>query len=159
MDLLFQKLPDNHQRLAFLTILENDISHLRRLIDSLDFSESIETSVDNVNASIDNRNVTKPPSQDPLTNLIEEVNQTTESIGHGSKAELARYLGVARQQLNAWLSGEYEPSGRVALALKEWVELHKSKLNKSPRGATNTPEGKQTRKRKQANESKSGPSS
>ena len=70
-----------------------------------------------------------------LDALISRVNNLTS--GYGEKASLARHLGVTRQQLNAWLSGDREPSGGVALHLKEWADLREKK-HSAPARATNT---------------------
>jgi transcriptional regulator with XRE-family HTH domain len=89
-----------------------------------------------------------------LDALIRKVNRLADE--YGKKAALAKYLSISRQQLNAWLSGEREPSGGITLHLLEWVTAEEGK-QKTPASADNTHKGKQTRKRKRTNESKSGP--
>lgn len=83
------------------------------------------------------------PERDRLQRLLDEVIEFSQP--YGKKAELARFLNVPRQHVNAWLSGSYEPSGRVTLELIEWVRLERE-LQKKSRQARQRPSGKQTRK-------------
>lgn len=91
----------------------------------------------------------------PLLNaLIERLREAT--VAFGEKSRLARDLGVAPQQLNAWLAGESEPGGEATLAMLKWVEASERKT-KCPAGAR-TPTGQGTRQKPSANEKKpSGP--
>lgn len=89
-----------------------------------------------------------------LDSLIARVNNATQS--HGAKSDLARFLGVPPQRVREWLSGAKSPGGETTLRLLEWVTAEEAKQN-APAGATNTREGQQTRNKKHANESKSGP--
>lgn len=92
------------------------------------------------------------PERDRLEALLSEVRVLAAPFG--KKAALARHLGVPRQHLNAWLSGLYEPSGRVTLELVEWVRLERAK--DKTRTARERRPGKQTRKGNRE-KSKTGP--
>jgi transcriptional regulator with XRE-family HTH domain len=55
-----------------------------------------------------------------LPKLIERLRRATKH--HGSKAALAKWLGVHRQMVTDWLSGKQEPGGEITLRLLQWVE-------------------------------------
>jgi len=55
-----------------------------------------------------------------LPKLIQRLQRATEA--HGSKSELAAWLGVPRQSVTDWLSGRKEPGGETTLRLLHWVE-------------------------------------
>lgn len=55
-----------------------------------------------------------------LEKLIGRVRTATGK--RGSRAALARLLGVERGVLNAWLSGRHQPAGEHTLQLLHWVE-------------------------------------
>jgi transcriptional regulator with XRE-family HTH domain len=71
-----------------------------------------------------------------LALLLQRIAAATERTG--MKTELANFLGVSRQQLNHWLSGERAPGGEVTLQMLEWVGAEEAQQNKSPGSATNT---------------------
>lgn len=54
-----------------------------------------------------------------LAKLIDRVRTAT--VKRGSRAALARLLGVERGVLNAWLSGRHQPGGEHTLRLLHWV--------------------------------------
>jgi transcriptional regulator with XRE-family HTH domain len=55
-----------------------------------------------------------------MPKLIERLNKATEK--RGSKAALAKWLGVHRQSVTDWLSGKQEPGGEITLKMLHWVE-------------------------------------
>lgn len=55
-----------------------------------------------------------------LPKLIERLKKATKK--RGSKAALAKWLGVHRQSVTDWLSGKQEPGGEITLRLLHWVE-------------------------------------
>jgi transcriptional regulator with XRE-family HTH domain len=52
--------------------------------------------------------------------LLDRLNRATQA--HGSKVELAAWLGVHRQMVTDWLSDKQRPGGEIALQLLQWVE-------------------------------------
>jgi transcriptional regulator with XRE-family HTH domain len=56
-----------------------------------------------------------------LNALLRRVSVRLDAQGHGSRAELARRLGVSRQHMDKWLVGEIRPNGEMTLALQEWL--------------------------------------
>ena len=80
-----------------------------------------------------------------LQRLLRRVERATQA--RGKKSELAHYLGVARQQLNSWLSGIKTPGGEVTLQLLEWVAAEEGKQTKSP-GSVQPPPERVTRRKK-----------
>lgn len=60
------------------------------------------------------------PVNSELESLLERLRKATSRTG--SKVELARYLGVARQRVTEWLSGTKEPGGETTLRLLRWVQ-------------------------------------
>lgn len=92
-----------------------------------------------------------------LTRLLQRVAKATRAFG--SRAALARELGIEKQHLNSWLTGRFMPSGEQALRLLEWVtEEEVKQKQETPAGAINTRRGKQTRRKESRDENlKSGP--
>lgn len=64
----------------------------------------------------------------------------------GAKARLARELGVSKQVVNAWLTGDGTPGAENALRLLEWVTAYEAK--KESLGGADTPPRPKTRKPK-----------
>jgi transcriptional regulator with XRE-family HTH domain len=76
--------------------------------------------------------------------LLARVSAATKRFG--SKAKLARSLGVPAQQINDWLNGTYVPGGETALALLQWVEGAEAQQKKTPERALPRP-GRRPKKR------------
>lgn len=55
-----------------------------------------------------------------LPSLLERLRRAT--TRHGSKTDLAAWLGVHRQTVTDWLSGKQQPGGEAALRILNWVE-------------------------------------
>lgn len=89
------------------------------------------------------------PKHNHLQRLLNEVIEL--SRPYGKKAELARFLNVERQHVNAWLKGQHEPSGGVALAIAEWVKLERD-LKKKTRKARQRQPGRRPAKPNTSNE-------
>ena len=49
--------------------------------------------------------------------------RTFTAAKRGRVGELAAFLGVARPQASAWLSGSIEPGAEAALAMLEWLRV------------------------------------
>jgi transposase-like protein len=76
----------------------------------------------------------------------------------GTKARLAREIGVSPQRISDWLAGLQMPGGEFALRLNKWVIQAEESKSKTLPGTTNTRKGKKTRKRKSVHETqKSSP--
>jgi transcriptional regulator with XRE-family HTH domain len=54
-----------------------------------------------------------------LKQLLADVRRLTKA--KGAKAQLAKKLDVPQSRLSEWLAGKYEPSGEIALRLRNWV--------------------------------------
>jgi hypothetical protein len=65
-----------------------------------------------------------------LKDLLKEAKSITlKGIATGS--DLARFLGVTRQQVSIWISSqEYKPNGQAALDIYQWVKHNKNKKPK-----------------------------
>jgi DNA-binding transcriptional regulator YiaG len=61
-----------------------------------------------------------PDMKSKMQTLRERLKRATKE--RGSKAELARHLGVALPKVSAWLAGSIDPNGETTLRLVEWVE-------------------------------------
>jgi transcriptional regulator with XRE-family HTH domain len=69
-----------------------------------------------------------------MPKLIERLKRATAQ--RGSKTALAKWLGVHRQCVTDWLSGQ-EPGGEMTLRLLQWVELQERKQIKAQENAQN----------------------
>jgi len=97
-----------------------------------------------------------PQGSTKLEELIERVRRAVRYPGRQS--ELARHLGVARQQVSAWLAGKWKPSGETALLMLEWVSAEEVKQQSGP-GGDDTPPEPETRSRRTHNDTtRSNPS-
>lgn len=65
-----------------------------------------------------------------LEELVARVKQITSSPG--AKAALARKLGVTRQAVGQWLSGESNPTAEATLQLLNWVEQSEAEQKNKP---------------------------
>jgi transcriptional regulator with XRE-family HTH domain len=74
-----------------------------------------------------------------LKALLARVNRM--ACERGKKTELARFLGVSRQQVNTWLSFSSAPNGEVTLQMLAWVQAEE-KNKKALGSATNTTKSK-----------------
>jgi transcriptional regulator with XRE-family HTH domain len=83
-------------------------------------------------------------ANDPLAKLIERLRKLV-SRTRGTSAALARLLGVTRQAISNWLSGDSFPSAVMALRLLEWVDAEEVKQKRSGSAVTppeiKTPKG------------------
>jgi hypothetical protein len=69
--------------------------------------------------------------KDPLTELLNKVVAICETLGRGSRSELARFLGVHPNLLTSWTSTRtVEPRGRVVLKMQEWAALKTLEISK-----------------------------
>lgn len=111
------------------------------------------------NVRVDNpevkRYLTRVTVGEHWNQLRDRLNEMLSSPGE--KATLAKALGVSKSAVSQWLSGKTAPSAELALCLREWVYGPDEQGTNAPAGGTNTRKGGQTRTKKQANESKSGP--
>ena len=71
-----------------------------------------------------------------------------ETQDRGRKSELARYLGIARQAVNGWLTGAVAPNAEMTLRLLEWVEGEEAKQQKKRAARSAKRPAPTTRKRK-----------
>ena len=100
--------------------------------------------------------VTSSPVQPIMPTLVERVRKATEA--RGRKTELAAVLGVPRQRMNDWLSGQREPDGETTLRLLHWVEPEERKpKQKSPASVTTPAEPKAQVIKPNEKENNSGP--
>ena len=92
-----------------------------------------------------------PPMKSELQELLGAARRLTKS--RGMKTRLAKDLGVPLPRVSDWLAGNYLPSGKRALQLREWVHhAQEVQQNQSPGSAT-TPPGRKTQS-KASNEKK-----
>jgi transcriptional regulator with XRE-family HTH domain len=75
----------------------------------------------------------------------------------GTKAALAREIGISRQAVNALLGKKYVPSGEITLRLFEWVRTAEAKQENAPEVHSTRPALK-ARKRKARSNAKPKPS-
>ena len=92
-----------------------------------------------------------PPMKSELQELLGAARRLTKS--RGMKTRLAKDLAVPLPRVSDWLAGNYLPSGKRALQLREWVHhAQEVQQNQSPGSAT-TPPGRKTQS-KASNEKK-----
>ena len=80
-----------------------------------------------------------------LRELVHRLKQITSAPG--AKAALARKLGVSRQAVGQWLSGESNPTAEATLQLLNWVEEAEAEQKQNP-GTALTATGQKTQVRK-----------
>lgn len=62
------------------------------------------------------------PSTSPRYDALRARLATACEARHGSKSELARYLGVRPHMISEWLGGK-EPRAEYTLGILEWMDL------------------------------------
>lgn len=71
----------------------------------------------------------KPPQR--LARLMRQVKRATKA--YGSRAALARRLGITPNELHNWLTLRHQPGGEQTLTLLEWLQ-HQTKQAKERTG-------------------------
>ena len=85
------------------------------------------------------------PMKSELQELLGAARRLTKS--RGMKTRLAKDLGVPLPRVSDWLAGNYLPSGKRALQLREWVHHAQEVQQNAPGSACNTAKGKATRRK------------
>ncbi|MHC1762796.1 MAG: helix-turn-helix domain-containing protein [Verrucomicrobiia bacterium] len=99
--------------------------------------------------------VDNPPVRYDMPTLMRWLEPVVESVG--GQAEFARRLGVSRQSVSAWLSGEKKPDGDKTLQLLNWVEWWRDQ-RKRP-GSVATESSPKTQTERKSDENHNSPSS
>jgi transcriptional regulator with XRE-family HTH domain len=85
------------------------------------------------------------PTESRWDLLLSRLRVTTQPFG--AKARLAQQVGVKKQAVSQWLSGETRPTAETVLRLVEWVSIEETKQKKGARSAA-TRRAPTTRKNK-----------
>lgn len=78
-------------------------------------------------------NVIFPPMKSELEELLCTARRLTKP--RGMKTKLAKALRVPLPRVSDWLAGNYMPSGRRALELREWVRAQEGQQKQGPESA------------------------
>lgn len=104
----------------------------------------VQARVDNLTETRYDSGAAMESSDAAMKKLIEDVKRLTNA--RGSRAALARALGVRPQRLNEWLSGKHVPRGEISLLLRDWVRAEEPQKEGSE--GAETPSKPKTRQRK-----------
>lgn len=100
--------------------------------------------------------VDNPPVRYDMLSLMRWMEPVVEYVG--GQAEFARRIGVSRQSVSAWLSGEKKPDGDKTLQLLNWVEWWKEQQKRPGSVATEpSPKTQTVRKSNDENQNSPGP--
>jgi transcriptional regulator with XRE-family HTH domain len=111
--------------------------------------EARNLSLENVTDPVTMRKVLSTPSQNKLRRLLDRVQRLT--AARGSKAALAKTLGVPKQRVTGWLNGASAPNAETTLQLLEWATVEEAKQKNAPERALTRP-GRAAHQRKSTNE-------